>query len=232
MVESIRETAQTPEVELVFYFDDDDPSYQNMKILPQATPTTVFSMVAFTGRRIVMSDMWNVLTTKAHGDILMLSGDDCIFRTKGWDVQVENAFAKSIDKILLCFGDDRGPAGRVFATHPFVHRRWVETIGYFAGPGFSCDYADTWPQDIAEMINRKRYLDFAVEHLHPVWGKAEYDLTYRQSADRKHRDNTPLRYEQTFEDRKRDADKLREILNTPWIPTAPVPVVDEIETIT
>jgi glycosyltransferase involved in cell wall biosynthesis len=223
MIESVRDTSLGTEIEVVLYIDDDDHSYDEMA-LPQGsggaiagTPTKVLRGKIVRGPRICMSDYWNELIPHAHGDIYMLCGDDCVFRTVGWDALVENAFAESQDKLLLCYGDDKGPGGRIFATHPFVHRRWVEIVGYFSGPGFSCDFADAWPQDVADMIGRKKFLPFVNEHMHALWGKALHDQTYRESAARKVRDKCAEKYDHTLELRKADAEKLRPFLNTPWI---------------
>jgi hypothetical protein len=125
---------------------------------------------------------------------------------------VEEAFAGCPDKILLVFGDDGSANGKTFATHPLVHRRWVDAVGYFSAPGFSADYADTWPQDLADMVGRKKYLPFETEHLHPVWGKAEYDAVYQETNARLHRDNTPRLYADRLPERLADAQKLRAVM--------------------
>ena len=207
MIDSIQATAERAEssTEILCYVDDDDDSYLE--------PAPQFSSVKwFHGPRIVMSDMWNVLASFARGDILMLCGDDVVFRTPGWNAMVEEAFAASADKILLIHGDDGGPGGKFFASLPFVHRRWVETLGYFAGPGSSADYADTWPNDVADFLGRKKSLPFVIEHLHPAWGKASYDEVYLETRARLLRDNTPKLYADRLPERIADAEKLRQVI--------------------
>jgi hypothetical protein len=188
--------------ELICYVDNDDFSY--------STDAPEFRRIKWVkGPRIVMSDMWNELIPHATGDIFMLCGDDVIFRTPGWNAIVEDAFAASKDKILVVFGDDGGPGGKFFASLPFVHRRWVEIVGYFAGPGYSADFADTWPNDVADLLGRKKRLPFVIEHLHPVWGKAAFDEVYLETAQRKVRDATEQRYADRMPQRIADAEKLR-----------------------
>jgi hypothetical protein len=207
MVKSACETA-TSEIEFCVYQDDDD---RTQLTFPDGAKGNVI-----VGPRITMSDYWNVLTGYANGDIFMLCGDDCVFSTPGWSQMVEDAFAACPDKILLVHGDDLGPNGKMFATHPFVHRRWVEVLGYFSGRGFSADYADAWPQDLATMIGRKKFLPFVHEHLHPVWGKAVYDEVYQETNKRLHRDNTPQLYANQAEERRKEAMKLQRAMNPNW----------------
>ncbi|HVI10431.1 MAG TPA: glycosyltransferase [Candidatus Binatia bacterium] len=210
MVESVVETAKNG-VEIVYYVDSDDHSYDDVfdGMFPIATR-------GFQGARITMSDMWNRLIPHANGELLMNSDDDCVFRTPGWNEMVEQVFDKCPDKILLCYGDDGGPNGKNFATHPIVHRRWIETIGYFAGPGFSADFADTWPQDVADMIGRKKLLPFVTEHLHYLWNKAPDDEVYRETRARMARDNTRFLYLTKKDERSRDAAKLRAVMDHSW----------------
>ena len=188
--------------EILCYISDDDDSYE--KDIPGATVVR--------GPRLVFSDLWNALLPHATGDIYMLCADDVIFRTPAWDFEVEKAFSKVPDKILLAYCDDGGPNGKRFASLPFVSRRWVDVVGYFTPPGFSADYSDAWPQDVAEMIGRRRYVDVLIEHCHHVWGKAEMDETYRENQERWHRDRPDLQYINRLPERERDADKLRQAI--------------------
>lgn len=121
MIDSVVATvSDISQVEILCYVTDCDNSYDEM----DARPAKVIR-----GPRVIMSDLWNQLLPHAKGDIFMLCADDVIFRTKHWDVVVEDAYADCPDKILLCYGDDGGPSGKSFATLPFVSRRWCEVIG-------------------------------------------------------------------------------------------------------
>ncbi|HVI10430.1 MAG TPA: hypothetical protein VND65_19235 [Candidatus Binatia bacterium] len=169
------------------------------------------------GPRLVYSDYWNTLLLSAQSDIFMMCGDDCVFRTPGWDTIVERAFAESTDKILLAYGDDTSPFGKTFATHPFIHRRWVEVVGYFSGPGFTGDFADSWVQDVADMIGRKKFLPIVTEHMHYYLQKAPDDETYQETRARVARDKMPELYAARLKEREADAQKLRDVLGTPWV---------------
>ncbi len=203
LVESARETS-TSDVEFVFYIDDDDTgSIEVAKAL---------GVEYVVGPRIVLSQMWNKCYEKSTGDILMHCGDDIIFQTKGWDNLVESAFNEYPDKIVFVYGRD-GYSPDTFGTHGFLHRNWVETVGYFVPPYFSSDYNDTWLNDVSEMIGRKRFIpELYTEHMHPINGKAEWDNTHQERIERHSRDNVAQIYADKLTDRLRDADKLREFI--------------------
>jgi glycosyltransferase involved in cell wall biosynthesis len=201
MIRSVMATAKKlPEV--LCYVSDDDHSYDYL---------TALNFIR--GPRLVMSDLWNALVPHATGDIFMLCADDVVFRTPGWDVEIEKAFAEVPDKILLAFADDGSPNGKRFASLPFVSRKWVETVGYFTGPGFSADYSDTWPFDVATMIGRVKHVPVLIEHMHHVWGKAQVDQTYQENKERMARDNPAKLYADLLPERMRDAEKLRAVMH-------------------
>ncbi len=190
------------QVELIAYHDTDDTSgYYGLQRVQW-----VF------GPRIVLSQMWNACYSVSRGDILMHCGDDIVFRTPGWDTIVRDTFAASEDKILLVHGDDCSPNTDALATHGFVHRRWVETVGYFVPPLFSSDWNDVWLTDVADQIGRRVKVPIVTDHLHYQFGKAEYDDTYRQREERGVADGVNEIYEQTAGERRKDAAKLKAVM--------------------
>jgi hypothetical protein len=165
-------------VEFVFYTDDDAPG---------SVPAGIAAMagaVVVTGPRLVFSDMWNACYARASADVLMMAADDFVFRTFAWDALVLSEFARYPDQIVLVHGED-GIQGAAMGTHPFLHRRWAETLGYFSPPFFGRDFCDTWLSDLADRIGRRVYLPgLLVEHLHPGVGKAPWDATYAEKLAR------------------------------------------------
>lgn len=205
MINSARGTAnRQTHVEFVVYVDDDDELTE---------PALVdVGVTLIRGPRLVMSNYWNSLIPHAKGDLLMLGADDLVFRSQAWDEMLEQAFEDCPDKILYCHGDDLSGAGQYYGTHGVIHRKWYETVGYFTGPGFSADFADYWVTQIAEFIGRRKYLPYITEHRHHVFGKAEYDQTYKDTLMRLARDKTPKLYKQRLPERLRDAQKLIEVM--------------------
>jgi 2-polyprenyl-3-methyl-5-hydroxy-6-metoxy-1,4-benzoquinol methylase len=197
VVESARATATN--FEFVFYIDSDDTPSKDM--------ADTLGVKYVVGERIVLSQMWNEAYKVAVGDIIMHGGDDLIFRTNGWDSAIENELKNVPDKILFVYCDD-GYTKTEFGTHGFVHRNWIDVVGYFVPPYFSSDYNDTWLNDVADMIGRKKKASALIEHMHPVCGKAEWDITHMERLGRHSRDNVAQLYEDKKAERIEDARKL------------------------
>jgi glycosyltransferase involved in cell wall biosynthesis len=205
MVDSLREMS-TIQPEIIVYIDDDD----------QETPPMAaqLGLVSIIGPRITMTDYWNKCYEKASNDIVMQAGDDIVFRTKGWDKMVEDEFAKWPDKIVLVHGDDLDDNFRSnFGTHSLLHRRWIETLGYFIPPYFSSDNGDRWLMAVANFLGRRVYLPFVTEHLHYRTGKAVLDDTYKERLARHRVDNPDQLYMDMISERIQDAAKLQAIMD-------------------
>lgn len=203
---SVLNTADNPElVELVVFRDKDDPSYEAYEY-----PKNVR---IFSTKRTTLSVYWNLAYEKAIGPIYMHCADDLVFHTKGWDVLVQEAFDHYEDKIVFVHGDDGNPdRGKAFGTHGFLHKNWVEAVGYFVPPHYTSDFNDTHLNEVAEMICRKHYIDILTEHMHPGLGKAEMDLTHAERLVRHFKDDMPALYASKEDERKADAEKLRKVM--------------------
>lgn len=196
------------DVEVVVYIDDDDATYDEILSAPNADAV----LTILRGPRITLSEMWNRCADVATGEVLGHMGDDIIFRTYGWDDMVRDAFMMYDDRIAFVHGRDGIQDGGL-GTHGFLHRRWVETIGYFVPPYFSSDYNDTWLTEVADMIGRRVYLpDLYTEHMHHTVGKAEMDQNTIDRLRRHREDDVDRLYRSLQNERQRDAAKLREVL--------------------
>jgi hypothetical protein len=205
MIDSAQTTAIFPNrVEFVVYLDEDDPMVKTYRVMR--------SPRFLVGPRILLSQAWNQCAASAEGEILMHCGDDIVFTTPGWDQQVRDAFAASEDKILLVHGDDLSPNREALATHGFLHRRWVETVGYFLPPLFSCDWNDVWLTEVADALGRRVMLPFVTEHRHYSFGLRERDGTDEEREDRGREDDVVNLYKRTAKDRANDVAKLRAVM--------------------
>ena len=210
MVTSAYKTATYPDkIEFCFYIDDDDVvSEKAIKELDNKNVKYV------RGERILFSTTWNKALTLTSASICMMGGDDLVFRTKGWDKQVTDVFDGSNDKILFVFGNDGAWEDRL-GTHGFVHRNWIDTIGYFTPPYFSAQYSDVWLDNTALALGRRVYLpDMFIEHMHHGLGKSEIDDTYKEKKERSLRDNTLQTFIDTEPKRVEDKNKLQEFINS------------------
>jgi glycosyl transferase/beta-hydroxylase protein BlmF len=207
MVQSALATAtHDRRVEVVARLDDDDRAINDYYW--EMSPQVRFN----TGPRMLLSDCWNECYERATGPILMHAGDDIRFTTPGWDQQVREAFAASQDKILLVQGDDLSPNREALATHGFLHRRWVETVGYFLPPLFSCDWNDVWLTEIADALERRVMLPFVTEHQHYSFGKRPADKTDQEREQRGRDDDVVGLYQRTADKRKQDTLKLKAVM--------------------
>lgn len=153
-------------LEVVFYVDSDDENTLAFLVSNQS----IFNipLVWNSGKNVLFSDMWNKAYERCSGDIVMLCGDDVEFKTKDWDILIEQQFEAIPDKICYITVRD-GFQNGALGVHGFVHRKWVETIGFFTPPYFVYWYADSWVDEVSKMINRYIYLDnIEVIHYHPA----------------------------------------------------------------
>ena len=158
---------------------------------------------------MVLSDRWTYGAAFSQAPVLMWAGDDICFRTPGWDTIAQEAFPP--DGIALVGGSDGNPRrdGR-FITHGFLHRAWVEAVGYFVPLGFHGDGADLWVNDMARALGRWIHIPILTEHLHPAFGKAPQDEVYRTKAQ-----NAASRatYDLRLGERDRDIELLRAVMS-------------------
>jgi hypothetical protein len=197
-------------VEFVLYVDDDavTSSLPTVGCLDPAA----YAVKAVIGPRITLTDCWNKCLPLASGDIYCQGNDDIIFRTPGWDGIVEYMFSFTPDRILLVHGSDCGLHYGDFGAHPFVHKKWVDTLGYFLPPYFSSDFGDLWLHVIAEALGRRRYLPFEIEHMHFCLGKAKIDQTTADRLERHYIDKVDDIWNRTEGERMEAIEKLRKVI--------------------
>lgn len=213
MIETAGATANRPDlVETVAYVDADDRHYAH---LGDASTFMGVAVRIIRGERRTMSDLWNPCAADARGDIIGVAADDIRFRTVGWDSIVRDAVAEWPDRIVLVHGTDGSPWGDRMGTHPFVTRRWVETVGRFTPEMFEMDYVDRWLHDVAVMLDRRVVVPVVMEHLHPHWGTAPMDQTHRDKYRRGEQQQPDTVYCDTAGARSRDAALLAEAMEAP-----------------
>ena len=207
MLDSLRATARTA-VEVVIYVDDDDPAREQYQ--------RIEGVKCLVGPRIdAITQCWNECLKLATGDIFMQGNDDVVFRTPGWDEVVIEAFTRQADKILMVHGSDLGyhhDHGNTFGTHAFVHRRWIDTVGYFIPPWFCSDFGDTWINDCANAIKRRVFVPIAVEHMHFLMKNVAQDETTLERLARHKRDKPDQLYSKYAPKRAEDSEKLRAVM--------------------
>jgi hypothetical protein len=204
MVASAADLALDPkQVQVVAYLDDDEPEMGAYRGTDHDVPVGLV-----VGGRCTLSDAWNRAAALASGDVLMLCADDLRFRTPGWDVLVADAVESVPDGICLVYGRD-GHADERMATHPFVTRRWVDVVGRFTAPYFVADYVDLWLHDVASRVGRAVYVHgLLVEHMHPAFGKGEYDRNHEERLARARVAGMPALWDSLEWEREAEAARL------------------------
>lgn len=201
---ALAEAEQPDQVEIIAYVDDDDNSYDDLK-LP--------NLKIIRGPRVVLSEMWNACWKEATGEIYGHMGDDIIFRTRGWDETVRFLFASYDDRIVFAYGEDgNGESERhQFGTHGFIHKNWTDTVGYFVPPYYVSDYNDTHLNDLAKALKRHVHIDIMTEHMHFSLGKSEIDQNTRDRLARHEKEKPEEIYysKEKRHERLYDIEKLR-----------------------
>ena len=168
LISSINETADNKyNIEVCIYYDsDDNETILCIDELRKEYPIIIKSITQ-NEKKMNICEMWNfAYGSLSSGEIIMLCADDVEFTSKSWDTAIMSEFMKVEDRILLVYGDDNIQSGKL-ATLPFLHRNWIECVGYWLPPYFAADWCDTWLFEIATKINRYKYLpDVKTTHHH------------------------------------------------------------------
>ena len=138
------------DVEILMYLNDDDPMLdeyvkrlkpEHYEIGPDRNP----------------GYSWNMLANKAKYDIIFLMGDDAQVETPLWGHIVKGVFDTFPDKIAMVSPKAEG-LGSGKCPHFFLHRNWINTLGYFVPPHFHLHYVDHWCRDVAKTVGRYCHL--------------------------------------------------------------------------
>lgn len=187
--DSIVETvAQPDKLSIIFGVDGDDHEAED-----EVTKIIKSQLSIKTSCHIFTDDLnlgfgtskrWNVLYHSAcPADIYGFGSNDVVFKTKGWDDILREVFSKLPDQIGMAYAND-SVHGKTLATHPFVMRKWVQTLGYIVPEWMYHYYVDNFIHSVAMTIKRCQYMpNFVVEHCHPCVNKAPVDAVYNNNMD-------------------------------------------------
>lgn len=106
-------------------------------------------------------------------------GDDCIFRTSGW----EDIFLEDAEKHKYCvyYGNDTIQEHRL-PTHPFISINLLNQIGFMGPECLVHMFVDNFWMELGKIVNNLKYFpQITLEHLHPANGKAEEDSLYKKN---------------------------------------------------
>jgi hypothetical protein len=180
LVEKCYETCMYPDiVEIVFGIDDDDKeSLAMVKSLQEEFSKNHIEHIIFPRNKYMFSDLVNQVAKAAKGEIFGLMSDDAHHDSKNWDEIVIKYFDDHSDKIFVL----QTLGGLTdYGSFPFMHRNWINTVGYLMAPIFNGDWADVWLKHVAMEIGENRFIvckKITIPHLHVENGKMPRDETY------------------------------------------------------
>lgn len=221
-LESVLARSERPDlVEVVVYADEDDPMSHGFQVEGLEVRTIV-------GPRVTMGDYNTACFERSRGDILVLSNDDVVIQTRGWDRKLRELDATINDRIYLAYPNDLFK-GRDLSAFPILSRRACQMLGRPFPHEYRGAFIDYHLLDIFKRLERNGhqrlvYLeDVVFEHMHYRTGKGDYDEIYRKRR-RFGDDETFLRLRN---ERSLAAQRLLSAINGDAAPRpAPAPVTD------
>jgi len=176
--------AKNPDaIEHIFGLDLDDP---------HGAFLSVHNHVATDGKGGCVA-AWNAAAAKSHGNVLVQLSDDWN-PPMHWDEIILNAIGDTSDPKVLAISD--GHRTDNLLCMAILTRARYEQQGFMFHPDFFSVYSDNYFTDKAYddgVIVEAR--DIVFEHLHPCFGKAEWDETYARSNSDTNYQNGKATYE-------------------------------------
>lgn len=202
MAQSAKEQASVPgSVRIYLFLEPDDPTLREYLSLRAADfvcmPQFSFGAAA---------PAWNFLAGASQGNILHMTADDLVFRTKGWDNVVRDAMFGYPWRVLHYRDDYKNEE---MALNPFVSRTWYKNLGYIH-PRLMHFYSDTWFEDIARRAGVLHYRDdLHITQEHPKLGTAAWDTTYTKNRAPERVAHDRRVWEETIEERQRLSEYIK-----------------------
>jgi hypothetical protein len=156
--------------------DDCDPRLDEIVKLPWPKEFTIV-VGPREGLRAAMQEMFTNHPSEPWYGLL---ADDLLPQTPNWDLLLIDRAGSA----AISYPNDLGGKPRL-PTHPVVGGDLARAIGWFGFPQVHHYFVDTVWRVIGERLGcLYRLSDVIVEHVHPVWNKAETDQVYKESVRR------------------------------------------------
>jgi len=162
-------TALLPSTKMVFVVDTDDGTFADYV-------GAKLPIVSYEHEGGGMGPPLNaaVKDLAPHHSIVGFVGDDHRFRTDGWDIEMTRCLDH---KPGFAYGNDL--ARHDIPTQVFVSVPIVLALGWMSLPGARHLYLDNTWATLGSGADCLSYLpDVVIEHMHPIYGKAEMDEGY------------------------------------------------------
>lgn len=200
---SVLETASNPaNVSIHVGIDHDDPKIE--KYIKICAEHDLHLMIHGGSGSVPACVNWMCKNTT--GDIVVLSTDDMLFETRGWDDMLVKIFS---DHPYVMVSPNLG-RGRKKLEAPICTRKWIETAGSMLGEGFEHFCADEWTEKVATQAGMLEYhMEIVLQHLHPKYGHGAWDDVYLRKRVGKGQANDTARLASMAGQIAEAADRLR-----------------------
>ena len=199
-------------VEIVFGIHTDDPASIQATVDLNNLGISVRAEILdrYKDGKAHLSFLWNQLYKVTSAPIIGFFGDDVLFHTPGWDMEVRKEFAK--DKAIMVSCNDVHIQKGKNATLFFTHRTLHDKIGYYLNENFRRWYVDTFLDEAFKQAGKMRYReDLVTEHLSPDVFKERIDATYNDMESLKDPDRIKWGSEETRKEIARVASIIKEM---------------------
>jgi len=171
-------------VTIYFGVDKDDPTRSLIYKVASAIPCVKIVDIENSGEFIGLGKMWNICAETSTEEIISMIGDDMVFRTSNWDLELIKEFTENCpgDKIKAIHCND-DCHGEKLAVNLFCHRKYMDVLGKFMREEFKINWIDQWLHQVFNAFGRLKYRgDIMIEHRHWVLGKDKRDNTADRMA--------------------------------------------------
>ena len=170
-------TRQLDSTQLLFVIDDDDPELEGylaieeegFRTLQQQSPGNMV-------KALNSAAEWSLAF---NPDFLGFVGDDHRFRTEGWDISFRSVLTDRGGGMV--YGNDLARVDGDIPTQIVMSAEIVRSLGWMGLPTCTHLYIDNAWRVIGEELKAIFYMpDVVIEHLHPAFGKAEWDEGHKR----------------------------------------------------
>lgn len=170
---SFEATKTLPETSLMFVIDDDDPEIDGYMDLLHVEQEAPGNMV----KALNLAAMWAI--DQFDPRFLGFIGDDHRFRTEGWDSHFTDILTDRGGGMV--YANDLNRQDGDIPTQIVMSAEIVTALGWMGLPTCKHLYIDNAWRVIGEEIESIFYMpDVVIEHLHPAFGKAEWDEGHKR----------------------------------------------------
>ena len=170
-------------ITIYYGVDKDDPTLETIKKVATAIPALKIIEIENNKEFLGLGKLWNILTRESTEEIISMIGDDMVFKTPNWDIEIINEFKNGPSDNIQAVHCNDDYHGANLAVNIFCHRKYAEVLDGFMREEFKINWVDQWMHQLFNSFNRLKYRgDIMIDHRHWVIGKNKHDKTAERMA--------------------------------------------------